>query len=87
MMLFPASPVRAVPEERVTMQERLTEIEIKLARQEDLLDVLNQTVYRQQEKLDKLEALCAALARRLRDMSDAGDAGDAAPGDEKPPHY
>jgi SlyX protein len=79
--------LRAAPQERVIMQERLTEIEIKLSQQEDLLDTLNQTVYRQQEKIDELEALCAALARRLRDAAHSGDAEDSAPGDEKPPHY
>ena len=45
--------------------ERLVDIEIKLARQEDLLDTLNSTVYRQQRRIDELEALCAALAKRV----------------------
>ena len=39
--------------------ERLVDIEIKLARQEDLLDTLNTTVYRQQRRIDGL-----ALQRR-----------------------
>lgn len=65
-------------------EERLVEIEIKLARQEDLVDTLNQTVYRQQKKIDELEALCAALARHVREMREAAAAG---PANEKPPHY
>ena len=65
-------------------EDRLVEIEIKLTRQEDLLDALNQTVFRQQEKIDELEALCAALALRLRDVQQRGDEPDAV---EIPPHY
>lgn len=66
------------------MEDRFVDIEIKLSRQEDLVDTLNQLVYQQQKKLDELEALCAALARRLKDS--AGDA-DQASANEKPPHY
>ncbi|HEY4540858.1 MAG TPA: SlyX family protein [Noviherbaspirillum sp.] len=65
-------------------EERLVELEIKAARQDDLLDVLNQTVYRQQKRIDELEALCAALARHVKDMRDAAQAG---PVNERPPHY
>ena len=65
--------------------ERLTNIEIKIARQEDLVETLNQMVYRQQKKIDELESLCAALARHVKDASGAGhDAGGA---NERPPHY
>lgn len=65
-------------------EERLVELEIKVTQQDDLLDTLNQTVYRQQKKLDELEALCSALARHIRDLRDAAAAG---PANEKPPHY
>jgi SlyX protein len=65
-------------------EERLIEIEIKLSRQEDMVDALSQTVYRQQKKIDELESLCAALARRLKDWQ--GMATDS-PINEKPPHY
>jgi SlyX protein len=64
--------------------ERLIDLEFRLARQEDMIEALNETVYRQQKKLDELEALCSALARHLRDMRDASAAG---PANEKPPHY
>ena len=52
-------------------EDRIVDIEIKIARQEDLLDSLNQLVYQQQKKIDELEALCAALARRLKDVVSA----------------
>lgn len=66
-------------------EERIVDIEIKVARQEDLVDTLNQMVYQQQKKLDELEALCTALARRLMDVASGGNEQNA--GNEKPPHY
>ena len=65
--------------------ERMANIEIKLTRQEDLLDTLNQLVYRQQKKIGELEALCAALARHIKAASSAAD--DSGDGDDRPPHY
>ena len=50
------------------LNERLENLEIRLASQDDLLDVLNQTIYRQQKKIDELDALCAALARRITEF-------------------
>ena len=66
-------------------EDRLVDIEIKLARQEDLVDALNKMVYQQQIKIDELEALCRALAGRLKEM--ASTDSDARPLDERPPHY
>lgn len=72
----------------MNQEERLVDIEIKLTRQEDMLDALNQTVFRQQEKIAELEALCVGLASRLRDVhARLPDASDTTPADEKPPHY
>jgi SlyX protein len=67
-------------------EERLVDIEIKLARQEDLLDALNSTVYRQQRRIDELEALCGALAKRIAE-SQQGDGGGQQSAHEPPPHY
>ncbi|WP_194715802.1 SlyX family protein [Noviherbaspirillum soli] len=67
-------------------EERLVDIEIKLARQEDLLDVLNSTVYRQQRRIDELESLCAALAKRVAESQQADNGGQQA-AHEIPPHY
>lgn len=67
------------------MEERLINIESKLANQEYLLDVLNQTVYQQQKKIDELDALCVALAKRLVDVH--ARLPDSLPANEKPPHY
>lgn len=71
----------------LTMTEnRLVEIEIKLARQEDLVDTLNQTIYRQQKKIDELEALCMALVRHVQEVRQRADELGSVP-NEKPPHY
>ena len=66
-------------------EDRLVDIEIKLARQEDLVDALNKMVYQQQVKIDELESLCRALAGRLKEM--ASTDSDTRPLDERPPHY
>lgn len=65
-------------------EDRLVDIEIKLTRQEDLVDTLNRTVYEQQKKIDELEALCTALAHRVKDLTDASQQN---PLNERPPHY
>ncbi len=67
------------------MEDRLVNLESKLAHQEYLLDELNKTVYRQQKKLDELDALCVALAKRLADVH--ASLPDGLPANEKPPHY
>lgn len=64
---------------------RLENIESKLAYQEDLLDELNKTVYRQQLELSRLESLCTALARQIQTMAESG--ADARTAHERPPHY
>jgi SlyX protein len=68
----------------VITEDRMMEIEIKIARQEDMVDALNQLVYQQQKKIAELEALCSALAMRLKNES--ADAGQRTV-DERPPHY
>lgn len=67
------------------MEDRLIELESKLAHQEYLLEVLNQTVYKQQIKLDELDTLCVALAKRLADVH--ARTPDTLHANEKPPHY
>lgn len=64
--------------------QRLTELEIKASFTEDLLEQLNQTIYRQQQQIDLLQREVVDLRRQLQD--------NAAPGlrslrDELPPHY
>ncbi len=72
------------PDEQMT-EARLIDIEIKITRQEDLLESLNQVVYQQQKKIDKLEALCAVLSRHAQDAP--GSEGERNAAQDKPPHY
>ena len=64
-------------------EDRFVNLEIKLAQQEDLLDELNKTIYRQERRIDGLEAMVTKLADHLRTLRDAGQA----PLNERPPHY
>ncbi len=70
-----------------TIEERMMEIEIKLTRQEDLLDALNQTVYQQQKEISALHQLTQEMARQLRDMQFRQEGAGNTPAQEKPPHY
>lgn len=71
------------------MEDRLTEIETKLAWQDDLLDALNKTVSLQQKQIDQMEKICRMLIERLKEVTDLLDSQQQAGGavDEKPPHY
>lgn len=66
-------------------EERLVNIETKIAYQEDLVEELNKIVYQQQQKLAQLEAVCSALARQIQALAEAGSEGKLA--HERPPHY
>jgi SlyX protein len=71
--------------EATMSDERLVDIEVKLAHQEQLLTDLNDIVTKQQQKLMQIEELCGSLVDRVRSMGEAlpGDADQ----DERPPHY
>ena len=66
------------------MQDRLTEIEIKIAHVEQSLSELSDVLVRQQAHIDKLERGLEQL-KELQAEAGVSAAGD--PGDEKPPHY
>ena len=66
-------------------EDRFIDIEIKLSRQEDLVETLNELVYLQQKKIDALESLCAALARQIQQAAQLS--GEATTAHEPPPHY
>lgn len=66
------------------MDNRITELEVKLAFTEDLLDTLNTTVYRQQERIEQLER----VVRDLRQLVlQAIPTEQRSLRDEIPPHY
>ena len=67
------------------MQDRLTEIEIKLAHVEQALNELSDVLYQQQGFITQLEKNYADLRQRVQ----SGGEGAANTGseDDKPPHY
>lgn len=66
------------------LEARLAELEAKVALNEDLLEQLNRTIYRQQQHLDRLQ-------QQLRELDEAIDQSGPTerlrPADEIPPHY
>ena len=64
--------------------ERLVELEIKLAFQEDLVQELNTIVANQQRMIDNLEKICRILAERM-DSFNSQQLKHG--GQEVPPHY
>ncbi len=66
-------------------EDRIVELETRLAHQDQMLIELNDALAKQQESIMTLEQLCASMAERLRSM---GESQAAAPSDdEPPPHY
>lgn len=65
--------------------EKIIDIETKLAHQEHLLSALNEALSNQQAQIADLERLCQSLVDRFRALSgsEVGNGHD----DEEPPHY
>lgn len=66
-------------------EERLIDIEMKLAHQEHLLSELNGALSDQQAQISQLERLCQSLIDRIKSVTEG--AGDDQSSDERPPHY
>jgi SlyX protein len=69
----------------MSLESRLTELEVKLAYAEDLIDSLNETVFRQQGQIDLLQAQLSLLHRQLQENAADGQPRDLR--EEIPPHY
>jgi SlyX protein len=66
------------------VEARLNELEAKMSLAEDLLEVLNHALFRQQQQIDRLQQDVLALRHQLQET--APDEF-ASPGNEIPPHY
>jgi len=66
------------------MEDRLTELEIKLGYAEDLLEELNRTVFRQQQQMAQLQQEIRALRSQLESSIPAEQRSLV---DDVPPHY
>lgn len=67
-------------------EERLVEIETKIAFQEKTIKDLSDVLYEQQQEVERLGSICDALVKRVRELSEFITGIDA-PANEKPPHY
>lgn len=66
------------------IEQRLIDLEIRFSYADDLLEVLNAQVARQQDQIDRLMAEVAELRRRREDEPGGGFRSLR---DELPPHY
>jgi SlyX protein len=66
-------------------EERITNLEIKLSFTEDLIEKLNETVYKQQQQIEFLYRELKAVKEQAGSNND-GSSG-ASLKDEIPPHY
>lgn len=71
-------------DEQGVLDKRITELELKAVYADDLLDRLNQQIYRQQQQIDALAR--ELLSLRSQHAAD-GQAGPRNLQDERPPHY
>lgn len=65
--------------------ERLVEIEMKLAHQDQALIELNDVLTKQQETIMTLERLFASMLERMAELDNG--ASESGPAGERPPHY
>lgn len=68
------------------MESRLTDLESKVAFQDDLLESLNGIVARQQQEIEMLQGQVQMLYDQLRSLAPS-NIGQAGVDDERPPHY
>jgi SlyX protein len=67
-------------------EERLIEIETKIAFQEKTIKDLNDVLYEQQQEIDRLGVTCDALVKRFKELLALTPDTDI-PKNERPPHY
>lgn len=68
------------------MDSRLTDLESKVAFQDDLLESLNRIVIEQQQQIDMLQQQVRLLYDQLRSIAPSNIDTPSA-GEERPPHY
>ena len=67
------------------LEDRIAELEMKIAFQEQLLDELNQALVQQQFDMDKIQLQLRYLAGNLKDMQPSNIASQTE--ETPPPHY
>ena len=69
----------------MSQNERLIELETRIAHQDHTIHALSEEIYRHQKKLDHLEVTCNFLVAQLKAQPSASASTDA--DNDKPPHY
>ena len=67
------------------MEDRITELEIRLTHIEDTLDVLNQSIIDQHNLIDQLQLQIAILEKKLKAVVTSNVASESE--ETPPPHY
>ena len=67
------------------MEDRITELEIRLTHIEDTLDILNQTVIDQHGLIDQLQLQISLLEKKLKAVATSNIAPESE--ETPPPHY
>jgi len=67
------------------IEDRVTELEIRLTHFEDTLDVLNQTVIEQHRLIDQLQLQISVLEKKLKAVATSNIAPESE--ETPPPHY
>lgn len=62
-------------------EERLVEVETRIAFQEQTIKELSDVIFQQQQELERLAVICADFAKQSK------ASGSTGPANEKPPHY
>ncbi len=72
----------------IVLPQRLTDLEIKVAYQEQTIEELNQALVKQELALQKLERVSRELLKRVDSMDTNAESGRSpSASDEVPPHY
>lgn len=66
-------------------EDRIIDIETRLAYQEHLLSELNDALTNQQAQIGRLETMCESLIDRVKSLMDNAPSDDSR--DQLPPHY
>jgi SlyX protein len=70
------------------IEQRATELEIKMSFAENTIETLNKTLYKQQLQIDRLQQELRLVRAEMASSQDSQSAGSATSlRDEIPPHY
>lgn len=67
------------------MEDRVTELEIRLTHLEDTIEVLNDTVIKQHDEIDLLQLQLSALEKKIKTSQSSPIAHESE--ETPPPHY